>query len=65
MEWLIAAALAVGVLGLAAAFVLRTKRHDAGCVPGRFNFDGDKEGEMSQRGHVSRCSKHDRLKGLS
>ena len=51
MEWPITAALAVGVLGLVAAFALRTKGHDGGSVPGRFNFDGYKEDEMSQRGH--------------
>ncbi len=42
----------VGVLVLAAAFVLRTKRHDGGSVPGRFSFDGYKEDEMSQRDHL-------------
>lgn len=65
MEWIITAALAVGALALVAVFVLMIKRHDGGSVPGRFNFDGDKEGEMSQRGHISRCLKHDALEGLS
>lgn len=50
MEWIITAALAVGVLALVAVFVLRAKRHDAGSVPGRFNFDGYKESELTQRG---------------
>ena len=65
MEWILAAALAMGVLVLVAVFLLRAKRHDAGSLPGRFDCDGDKEGEMSQRGPLSRCSKHDRRKGLS
>ena len=51
MEWIITAALAVGVLVLVAVFVLRTKRHDVGSAPGRFDFDRYKEGELSQRGH--------------
>ena len=50
MEWIIAAALAVGLLILAAVFVLRTKRHDGGSVPGRFDFDGNKQNELSKRG---------------
>ena len=45
------AALAAGALALAAVFVLRSKRHDAGSAPGRFDFDRYKEGELSQRGH--------------
>ncbi|WP_428565461.1 MAG: hypothetical protein ACP59X_04400 [Solidesulfovibrio sp. DCME] len=52
MEWIIGIALAVGVLALVAIFVLRTKRHDVDSVPGRFDFDRYKEGELSQRGHV-------------
>lgn len=48
MEWRIAAALAVGVLVLVAAFALRTKGHDGRSVPGHCNFDGYKEDEMSQ-----------------
>jgi len=50
MEWIITAALAVGVFVLVAFLALRTKRHDAGNVPGRFNFDSYKESELSKRG---------------
>ena len=49
MEWIITAALAVGALALVAVFVLRTKRHDGGSVPGRFNFEGYKESELTRR----------------
>ncbi|WP_428558903.1 MAG: hypothetical protein ACP59X_12900 [Solidesulfovibrio sp. DCME] len=54
MEWIIGIALAVGVLALVAVFVLRTKRHDAGSVPGRFDFDQYKEGELNRRGMPDR-----------
>lgn len=47
MEWIISAAIAVGVFVLVAVLVLRTKRHDGGSVPGRFNSDGYKERELS------------------
>ena len=57
MEWIIAAALAVGLLILAAVFVLRTKRHDGDSVPSRFNFDGYKEGELSRRGMLDRTKR--------
>jgi hypothetical protein len=50
MEWIITAALAVGGLVLLAFFVLRTKRHDGGFIPGRFDFDGNKHNELSKRG---------------
>ena len=50
MAWIITAALAAGALALVAVFALRTKRHDAGSVPGRFNFDGYKESELTRRG---------------
>lgn len=49
MSWFIAIAVGV-VLALAALFFLTAKRHDAGTVAGRFNFDGYKESELSQRG---------------
>ena len=41
----VGAAIAVVIL-----FILMAKRHDAGTVVGRFNFDGYKESELSQRG---------------
>lgn len=41
----VGAAIAVVVL-----FIVMAKRHDAGTVAGRFNFDGYKESELSQRG---------------
>jgi len=50
MEWIIVIALAVGAVALVAVLALRIKRHDAGNVPGRFNFDGYKEGELTRRG---------------
>ncbi|BAH75005.1 hypothetical protein [Solidesulfovibrio magneticus] len=58
MEWIIAAALAMGVLAMVAAFVLRNKRHDAGSVPGRFDFDGYKEGELTRRGVFDKTKWH-------
>lgn len=58
MEWIITAALAVGALALVAVFVLRTKRHDAGSVPGRFDFDGYKEGELTRRGVFDKTKWH-------
>lgn len=57
MEWIIAAALAMGALALVAVFVLRTKRHDAGSVPGRFDFDGYKESELNRRGMLDRTKR--------
>lgn len=50
MEWIITAALITAVFTLLAVVVLRAKRHDSGTVPGRFDFDGYKEGELSKRG---------------
>lgn len=50
MEWIITAALAVGVFALVAVFVLRAKRHDGGTVPGPFHFDRYKQHELSKRG---------------
>jgi hypothetical protein len=50
MEWIIITALALGVFVLAAFFVLRIKRHTGGSVPGRFDFDGNKQSELSKRG---------------
>lgn len=50
MEWIIAAVLAVGVFALVAVFVLRTKRHNSGSVPGHFHFDHYKQNELSKRG---------------
>lgn len=58
MEWIITAALAVGVVALVAVFVLRTKRRDAGSVPGRFDFDGYKEGELTRRGVFDKTKWH-------
>lgn len=58
MEWIITAALAVGVFVLVAIFVLRTKRHDGGSVPGRFDFDGYKESELSKRGLFDKTKWH-------
>ena len=58
MEWIIAVALAGAVLALVAVFVLRTKRHDAGSVPGRFNFDGYKESELTRRGVFDKTKWH-------
>lgn len=49
MEWIIAIALAVGVLALAAVFVLKAK-HQSGSVHGDFRFDSHKAGELSKRG---------------
>jgi len=50
MEWIIAIALAVGAFVLVAVLALRIKRHDAGNVPGRFDFDRYKETELTRRG---------------
>lgn len=50
MEWIITAALAVGVFALIAVLVLRTKRHDGGTVSGPFHFDHYKQNELSKRG---------------
>ena len=58
MEWIITAALAVGVFTLVAIFALRAKRHDAGSVPGRFNFDGYKESELTRRGVFDKTKWH-------
>ena len=58
MEWIIAIALAVGAFALVTVFVLRTKRHDAGSVPGRFDFDGYKEGELTRRGVFDKTKWH-------
>jgi len=44
----------VGVLALVAVFILRTKRHDAGSVPGRFDFADFKDRELSKRGVFDR-----------
>ena len=58
MEWIIVLAIAVVVFILAAVFVLRTKRHDGGSVPGRFNFDGYKESELTRRGVFDKTKWH-------
>lgn len=58
MEWIIIAALAVGVVALAAFFILRTKRRDGGVVPGRFDFDGNKQNELSKRGLFDKTKWH-------
>ena len=43
--------LAVGVaIAVVILFIVMPKRHDAGTVAGRYNFDGYKESELSQRG---------------
>ena len=49
MEWIIIAALAMGLIALVAVFVLRAKRHDGGTVRGWFEFDKYKDGENSKR----------------
>ena len=58
MEWIIGITLAVGVIVLVAVLVLRTKRQDGGTVPGRFNFDGYKESELTQRGVFDKTKWH-------
>ncbi|MFP5259455.1 MAG: hypothetical protein ACLGQH_10570 [Acidobacteriota bacterium] len=50
MEWIITAALITAVFALLAVIVLRSKRHDSGTAPGRFELAGYKEGELSKRG---------------
>lgn len=43
--------LAVGAaIAVVFLFIVMAKRQDAGTVAGRFNFDGYKESELSQRG---------------
>jgi len=49
MEWIIAIALAVGVLVLIGMFIWKTK-HQPGSVHGDFRFDNHKSGELSKRG---------------
>ena len=58
MEWIIVLAIAVVAFILVAFFVLRTKRHDGGSVPGRFNFDGYKESELTRRGVFDKTKWH-------
>jgi len=58
MEWIIAVVLAVGAFILVGVLVLRTKRHDAGSVPGRFDFDRYKEGEFTRRGVFDKTKWH-------
>lgn len=51
MEWIVGIALALGVIfALLALFALKAKRRDPGNIPGRFDFDRYKEGELSRRG---------------
>ncbi len=49
MIWLISLAVC-SLLAMVALYILLAKRHDNGPVSGRFNFDGYKENELSQRG---------------
>ncbi|EHJ47073.1 hypothetical protein DFW101_1062 [Solidesulfovibrio carbinoliphilus subsp. oakridgensis] len=58
MEWIITAALAVGVFVLVAILVLKAKRHDAGTVPGLFHFDRYKQNELTQRGVFDKTKWH-------
>lgn len=50
MEWIFIGLAVLVVLTLAFLPIWKAKRHDAGTVAGRFNFDGYKESELSQRG---------------
>uniref|UniRef100_I2Q3V0 Uncharacterized protein n=1 Tax=Desulfovibrio sp. U5L TaxID=596152 RepID=I2Q3V0_9BACT len=58
MEWIIIAALAVGVFALVAVLVLRIKRQDSGTVPGLFHFDRYKQNELTQRGVFDKTKWH-------
>ena len=49
MEVLVPLAVGAAIV-VAILFIVMAKRHDAGTVAGRFNFDGYKESELSQRG---------------
>ena len=46
------------VLALFVLFALRAKSPDAGTVTGRFDFDGYKASELSQRGLLDRTQWH-------
>lgn len=50
MQWIILGALAVAAFILLPVLVLRTRRRDAGSVPGRFDFDAYKGKELTQPG---------------
>lgn len=56
MGLIIAIALAVGFMVLLVVLGLRIKRHNAGSVPGRFDFDKYKEGELNRRGMLNRTN---------
>lgn len=58
MEWIIWVALAVAAVVLTLVVILRTKRRDAGSVPGVFDFDNYKEGELSRRGLFDKTKWH-------
>ena len=61
MEWIITFALTVAVFvlaALAAVFVLRTKRHNGGSLPGHFHFDRYKLRELSTRGLFDKTKWH-------
>ena len=49
MEWIIGGIAALLVLALVGLLIWKAK-HQPGSVHGRFDFDGYKEGELSQRG---------------
>lgn len=53
MDWIVTGIIVLAVLALVAIFVMKA-RHQPGSVHGRFNFDGYKESELSQRGLIDR-----------
>jgi len=47
---------AVGAFALVAVLALRIKRHDAGNVPGHFDFADFKDRELTKRGVLDRTN---------